>query len=228
MRRTLLILFMAVLHSLPAAAQSDTAAPKEAVTIEIDSDLLRRARERNLDLGAMMETSLAKELGVAADAAPDTHRALLAAAFDNVEAMMFAPLEIDRNTPTAEVRRVCQSVNTRLEKLVAHAKAREAMALPESLEEAQELDQYLAKRLQAMQARMAKDGAKAQASGKIMEAKCPDLNRNERLAQQAMKTALGGYGPVGWCRAMMRKPQAQWTMDDGGKFAKFCQGVKPN
>lgn len=221
-------MLIAVLPSLPAAAQSDPAAPKEAVTIEIDSDLLRRARERNLDLGVLMETSLEAELGGVAGAVPETHRALLAAAFDNVEAMMFAPLKVDPNTPTVEVRRVCQSVNERLERLVAHAKAREAMALPETLEEAQELDQYLASRVQAMQARMAKVGAKAQASGKIMEAKCPDLNRDERMAQQAMRTALAGYGPVGWCRAMMRKPQAQWTMDDGGKFAKYCQGVKPN
>ena len=48
------------------------------------------------------------------------------------------------------------------------------------------------------------------------------------MAKQAMTTALGNYGPVGWCRATMRKPQAQWTMEDGQNFAKYCQGVKLN
>ena len=101
------------------------------------------------------------------------------------------------------------------------------MALPTSLEEAQKLDQYLAARFRALKARMAKAGRKIQTSGKILEAKCPDLNKNEVQVKQAMNTALSPYGPVGWCRAQMKKPQSQWSMEDSGKFIKLCRGVKP-
>ena len=71
---------------------------------------------------------------------------------------------------------------------------------------------------QSFQTRAAKVGQQAQAATKIMQAKCSDLDQDEKSTQVAMKEALAGYGPVGWCRAMMKKPRAQWNMEDAGKI----------
>ncbi len=227
MRRFVLFVLIALLPGLPAAAQSTTPGAKEPVVLRIDAELLRRAREMNLDLDAMVEKQLQAELGVQAGA-PQSHEDLLVAAFDNFEAMMFEPLKIDQTTPKAAVRDVCRSMLEKADQLVAHAELRKSMELPTTLEEAQELDQLQARRFQALQARMGAAGSKMQASHKIIQANCADLDQDETATQDAMKTALGGYGPVGWCRVMMRKPQAQWNMEDAGKFAQLCQGVKLN
>ena len=238
MKRITLLLLVALTTSQPVVAQVNPVAPKEAVTIEINADLLRRAREKNIDLSFIMEKQIEAVLGPLAGAtsstqasvskAPVSHETLIAAAFDSFEAMVFAPLRIDRNTSVEMVRTVCQSVLDDLDQLVAYAETRKSMALPTTIEEAKALDQYLAGRFQAFQARMGKDGNKANASGKILEANCPDLDVDESIAQEAMATALDNYGPKGWCQATMRKPQSQWTMEDGGNFAKYCQGVTLN
>ena len=224
MRFTTPLLLMLVLIGLPV---STFAAAKESVTIEIDADLLKRARAQHLDLASFFEAQLQAKLGGSAKATPASRMALMTESFDNFEAMMFAPLKVNASTPTAEVRKVCQAMMERGEQLKAHAKARKAMPHPTSLEEAKKLDDYLASRFKSFQARAAKSGKQAQAATKIMKSKCADLDQNEKSIQVAMKEALAGYGPVGWCRAMMKKPKAQWNMEEAGKFAKFCPGVKP-
>ena len=206
---------------------SSFAAAKEAVTLEINSDLLKRARAQHIDLSSLLEAQLQTKLGGTANATPASRMALMTETFDNFEAMMFAPLKVNSSTPTAEVRNVCRAMFERGKQLQAHAEARKAMPHPTSLEEAKKLDDYLASRFQSFQTRAAKVGQQAQAATTIMQAKCSDLDQDEKATQVAMKEALAGYGPVGWCRAMMKKPKAQWNMEDAGKFAKFCPGVKP-
>ncbi len=213
-----------LLLSLPAAAQSNSSLSKETVTIEIDSALLQRAREQNLDLGAILEKQLETELAAAPSV---THYSLLVSAFDNFESMMFAPLKVDPTTPVAGIKAACLSVQENLAQLVAHADTRKSLALPDSLEEAQQLNQYIAQRFHKIQAGMRQAGGRLKSAGKIMEANCPELNANETVARDAMQTALAQYGPEGWCRAMMKKPQGDWNMQDAGTFAKLCQGVKP-
>lgn len=194
------------------------------MTIEIDAALLQRARDQNLDLGALLEQQLKTELAAAPSV---THYALLVEAFDNFETMMFTPLKVDSTTPPAGVKAACQSVQENLAQLVAHADTRKSLALPDSLEEAQQLNHYIAQRFHKIQAGMRQAGGKLKASGKIMEANCPELNANETVAKNAMQTALAKYGPEGWCRAMMKKPQGDWNMEDAGTFANVCRGVKP-
>lgn len=222
-----IITFLFVLLSLsaaPALAQTKSTASKESVTIEIDAALLQRARDQNLDLAAILEQQLKTELA----AAPSmTHYALLVEAFNNFETMMFAPLQVTPSTPVAEIKAACQSVEDNVAQLVAHADLRKSLALPDSLEEAQQLNHYIAQRLHKIQAGMRQAGGKLKASGKIMEANCPELNANETLAKNAMQTALAKFGPEGWCRAMMKKPQGNWNMEEATTFAKVCQGVKP-
>ena len=224
MRFTTPFLLMLLLVGLPV---SSFAAAKESVTIEINADLLKRARAQHIDLSSLLEAQLQAKLGGAKTATPASRMALMTESFDNFEAMMFAPLKINSSTPTAEVRKVCRTMLERGEQLQAHAEARKAMPHPTSLEEAKKLDDYLASRFKSFQARAAKVGKQAQAATKIMQAKCSDLDQDEKSTQVAMKEALAGYGPVGWCRAMMKKPKAQWNMEEAGKFAKFCPGVKP-
>ncbi|WP_282607060.1 DUF3012 domain-containing protein [Pelagibius sp. Alg239-R121] len=227
--RLFAILFLAaLLPGFSVVAQSNSTALKESVTLEINADLLRRAREMNLDLAAVMEKQLEAEIVARGGTASVTHQSLLVAAFDNFEAMLFTPLKVDRTTPVAGVKAACQSVQESVGQLIAHAETRKSLALPDSLEEAQQLNQYIAKRFHAIQAGMRQAGGKIRASGKILEANCPELNANEAVAKNAMQTALAQYGPEGWCRVMMKKPQAAWNMQDAGTFAKVCQGVKPN
>jgi hypothetical protein len=226
-RRIAFIVLLTLLPNLPAAAQVNPTAAKETVTIQVDADLLRRARMMNIDLSASMEKQLKAELAALVGASSLSHQALVTEAFDSFEAMLFSPLKVNGNTPAATVRSVCQSMNANLDQLIAYAETRKSMPLPATLEEARNLDQYLAGRFQTLSARMRKEGRTIQASTKIMEAQCADLSRDEAGAKKAMAAALGKYGPVGWCRVMMQKPRAQWTMQDGGNFAKFCAGVQP-
>ncbi len=224
MKITVFILFLLLFPNLPALAQSSSSAAKESVTIEIDAALLQRAREQNLDLAALLEQQLTTELA----AAPSmTHKALLVEAFDNLETMMFAPMKITPSTPTDEIKAACRALQENVAQLVAHADTRKSLALPDSLEEAQQLNGYIAQRLNKIQAGMRQAGGQLKASGKIMEANCPELNSNDKAVQGAMQTALAKYGPEGWCRAMMKKPRSDWNMQDAGTFARVCPGVKP-
>ena len=224
MRHIFPLFLTAFLFSLPATAQVDPAAPKEAVTIEINQDLLQRARERNVDLSAFVEEQLASALSMEADAPAMSHKALVTAAFDSLEGMMFAPLDIDASSPTDTVRATCQSMVDNFDKLVGYAETRKSMPAPTTLEEAKALDDYLAGRFQALQTRMGQVGSQIQASIAIIQRDCPDMDQDDAVMQQAMATALGQYGPTGWCNAMRQKPQAEWTMDDGTNYAKFCTG----
>lgn len=224
MRRIVPIFLMALLISVSAKAQVDPAAPKEAVTIEINQDLLRRARELNVDLSAFIEERLATALKMESNAPAMSHKALVTAAFDSLESMMFAPLQIDASTPTDSVRATCQSMVDDLNKLVGYADTRKSMAAPATLEEAKALDDYLAGRFQALQTRMGEVGGQIQGSIAIIQRDCPDMDQDDAVMQEAMATALGQYGPSGWCNAMRQKPQAEWTMDDGTNYAKFCTG----
>ena len=226
--RKMTLFIVTLFGSLCVLASTNAATSKESVTLEISADLLKRARAMKVDLASVLEKQLKVELGGAASATPASRMALMTETFDNFEAMMLAPAEITTQTPTAEVRKVCQGMIDRSKQLRAHAEARKSIPLPTSLEEAKKLDDYLASRFKAFQARAAKVGKNMQAVGKVMKAKCADLEQDEKAVQVDMKAALAGYGPVGWCRKMMRTPRAQWTMEDGGTFAKFCPGVKPN
>lgn len=226
MRRIAFFSYVILLSGLLVTTFGNAATPKESVTIEINADLLKRARAQDLDLASILEKQLKAKLGGPADATPTSYLPFLTATFDNLEAMMFAPINITTKTPTAEVRAVCQAINKNMDQLVADAEARKAMPLPTSLEEAKELDEFIQSRFQAFQTRLNTVGNKMQTSGKIMEAKCADLEQDHNLAQEAMKTVFAGYGPAGWCQAMRRKPQAEWTMNDSGKFMKFCTGTK--
>ena len=223
MRRIFPLFLTAFLFSLPVAAQVDPAAPKEAVTIEINQDLLQRAREQNVDLSAFVEEQLASALTMEAGAAM-SHKALVTAAFDSLESMMFAPLDINASSPTDIVRATCQSMIDNFNKLVGYAETRKSMPAPTTLEEAKALDEYLAGRFQALQTRMGQVGGQIQSSIAIIQRDCPDMDQDDAVMQQAMATALGQYGPTGWCNAMRQKPQAEWTMDDGTNYAKFCTG----
>ncbi len=224
MRLALFVLFLLPLSISQAFAQVDPAAPKEAVTLDINAALLERAREQNLDLSALLEERLATALKFESDATPTSHQALVAAAFDTFESMMFAPLQIDATTHTDAVRATCQSMIEDLDQLEAYAEARKSMDAPKTLEEAKALDGYLAGRFQVLQTRMGEVGDEIQGSIAIIQRECPDMDQDDAVVQQAVATALGQYGPGGWCAAMRQKPQAEWTMDDGTNYAKFCTG----
>ena len=228
MRTIPLFSLIAILLSLPITALAKPASPKESVTLKINADLLKRARAQDLDLASVLEKQLKAKWGDPVGATPTSYLPFFTAAFDNFEAMMFAPGKVTAKTPTAEVRAVCKAMNKNAKQLVADAETRKSMPLPTSLEEARKLDEFIQRRFQAFQGRAAKVGKQMEASAKIMQAKCADLDQDEKAMQAAMKTVFAGYGPAGWCQAMRRKPQAEWTMDDGGNFAKFCTGVQPN
>lgn len=226
MRRIVFFFFIILISSLLVTILANAAAPKESVTIAINADLLKRARAQNIDLASVLEKQLQAKLGVPTSTTSTSYLPFLTATFNNLESMMFAPLKVTEKTPTAEVRTVCKAVNKNMEQLVADAETRKSMPLPTSLEEAKKLDEFIQRRFQAFQTRLNTVGAKMQTSGKIMETKCADLEQDNKLAKEAMKTVFAGYGPVGWCQAMRKKPQAEWSMDDSGKFVKFCTGAK--
>ena len=141
---------------------------------------------------------------------------------------MVAPLRVDQRTPAAGVKAVCHSVQDSLDRLVANAEARAALALPDTLEEAQALNQYLAGRFRKLQARMEQSARQIQTSGQIIESHCPELSVQQNLAQTAMQIALAQYTPEGWCRAMLEKPQESWSTQDQDYFGRFCRGVTSN
>lgn len=198
---------------------------KESVTIEIDANLLKRARAQDLDLASILEKQLKVRLGTSANAPSTDYLAFLTATFDNFESMMFAPLKVNAQTPTADVRKVCKAMNKSVEQLVADAETRKSMPLPTSLEEAKKLDEYIQSRFKAFQGRAAKVGQQAANSTQIMKSKCADLDMDDTAARTAMQSVFAGYGPAGWCQAMRGKPEAQWTMDDSQNFVKFCTGA---
>ncbi len=72
MKRITLLLLAALTTSQPVVAQVNPVAPKEAVTIEINADLLRRAREKNIDLSFIMEKQIEAVLGPLAGATSST------------------------------------------------------------------------------------------------------------------------------------------------------------
>lgn len=229
MRIISLFFVISLFTNLPVGAFANTTpAPKESVTIPHNAELLQRTRAQNVDLAAVLGKEPEMKLDGPGNATPASYHSFLTAAFENFETLMFAPLKVTEKTPTAEVRTVCQAINKHIDQLVADAEIRQSMPLPTSLEEAKKLDELIQLRFQDFQTRFNKVGSKMKASGKIMGAKCGDLAKNPSIMQEAMKVAFAGYGPVGWCRAMMKKPQAEWTMEDEGKFENFCQGVEPN
>ncbi|TQV83842.1 DUF3012 domain-containing protein [Denitrobaculum tricleocarpae] len=156
------------------------------------------------------------------------HREVVSKAFDNFEAIMFAPLKVDQRTPVAGVRAICQSVQESLNQLVANAERRESLELPDTLEEAQALNNFLATRFRALQTRMTQSSDRIQASGKIIETHCPELSVQQNLAQTAMQIALAQYTPEGWCRAMSQKPEADWSAQDNTYFMRFCKTGNSN
>lgn len=151
------------------------------------------------------------------------HQPVITRAFDNFEAIMFAPLKVDQRTPVAAVKAVCQSVQESLARLVRNAEKRASLALPDTLEEAQALNTYLATRFRTLQSNMAQQGDRIQASGKIIETHCPELSVQQNLAQTAMQIALAQYTPEGWCRAVVEKPKAEWNAQDNDYFSRFCK-----
>lgn len=136
---------------------------------------------------------------------------------------MFAPLKVDQRTPVAGVKAVCQSVQESLAQLVSSAEKREALPLPDTLEEAQQLNTYLAGRFRTLQTQMAQQGNQIQASGKIIETHCPELSVQQNLAQTAMQIALAQYTPEGWCRAVVQKPESDWNAQDREYFGRLCK-----
>lgn len=155
------------------------------------------------------------------------HTALVPAAFDAFEAMVLAPLQVGENASAAEVKGVCQSVKDNLDLLVAHAQTRRSVAEPASLDVIRELNNYLGGRFQALQNRLGEVGDQIQTNVVVMEAHCPDLNKDEAILLEAMNTALGKYAPDEWCRAMMREPEADRSLADSAKLLKHCEGVSP-
>lgn len=226
MRTISLFLLTAILLGLPIAVLAKPSSSKESITIEIDADLLKRAQAHNIDLASVLEGQLKAKLGGSVGTPPTAYLPFLTAAFDNFESMMFAPAKVTAKTPIEEVRNVCKAMNQNAKQLVVDAKNRKSMPLPTSLEEAKKLDEFIQRRFQAFQGRAAKVGKQMEASTKIMQAKCSDLDLDEKIVQEAMKTMFAGYGPAGWCQSMRRKPQSEWNMDDAGKFVKFCAGAK--
>jgi Protein of unknown function (DUF3012) len=199
-------------------------ARKESVTIEIDADLLKRARAQDLDLASILEKQLKARLGSAASAPATDHLSFLSAAFDNFESIMFAPLKVNAQTSNADVRKVCKEMIKGTEQLIADAETRKSMPLPTSLEEARKLDDYIQSRFKAFQERAAKVGQQAANSSQILKSKCADLDVDETQMRTAMQSVFAGYGPAGWCQAMRQKAQAEWTMEDSENFVKFCTG----
>ena len=60
------------------------------MTLEVNADLLKRARAQQIDLSSLLEAQLQTKLGGAANATPASRMALMTETFDNFEAMMFA------------------------------------------------------------------------------------------------------------------------------------------
>jgi hypothetical protein len=228
MRRIIPIVLVALLPAFPLIAQ---AAPKESVTLEIDAELLRKAQALHIDLSAMLEEQLASALGGGGAPAPvpdasNAHQAVVTAAFDTFEVIMFAPLKVDDTTSLEDAKKVCVSMFESIDELVDLGAKRKAMALPTTLEEAKALDEYLAGRFQALQARMNENGARLQPAIQRLQNDCPELDRDEAIMANAVNTALGKYGPEGWCQVMRNKPQAEWSMENSEKFVLYCTGAQ--
>ncbi len=225
MRPFLFITIAAIVAAAPMAAH---AGAKRQVTVEVSADLLSRAEALDMDLGAFLEKHLTAALqgttAAHADEAPATHKQILVAAFDNLEAVNFAPLKVNKSTPAGKVKALCQTVRDNRDALLVNAERRRSLPPPEALDEARALDQYRAMRLRKIKTRLGKDGRIIRANAKILERHCPDLRKEDPALKSAFKTVIAKYGPAGWCKAMMAKPQAEWTMNDGNNFARFCAG----
>ena len=149
-------LLVAVLANVPGSAFAQAEAPKESVTMQVNADLLKRARAQNMDLALALEKQLRAMLGGIGSATPTAHRPFLTAAFDNIDATMFAPLKVTAQTPAVEVAGVCKATTKDVQQLLADAETRKTMPLPTSLGEAKTLDEFIQRRVRAFQERMAK------------------------------------------------------------------------
>jgi len=221
-----LFLVITILLSVPVSGLAKSASTKESVTLDINADLLKQARDQDLNLASILEKQLKAKFGDPEESSEIAYLPFLTKAFDNFEALVFAPLKITAHTPKADVKAVCQEVSKNIDQLLADAETRETMPQPTSLEEAKQLDEYLQQRYKAFESRSTKVRKQMQVSGKIMQANCTDVAHDEKTMQKAMKTVISAYGPTGWCEALKRKPQGQWSMNDSEKFLKYCTGRK--
>ena len=224
MRRIFPIFLFACLFSFPVGAQVDPAAPKESVTLDINAELLQRARELNVDLSAFVEERLATALKMESSAPAMSHKALVTASLDTLEDLLMSPLKVDESTPTDSVRAVCGSMLDAIDQLAAYAEIRKSMAEPTTLEEILTLGEYMAGRFRAIQTRAAEVERTAQSSVAILRRDCPNLDQADTRMSEVISVALAPYHPNAWCDAMRQKPQAAWTMDDGTNYAKLCTG----
>jgi len=219
---------LALLANLPVAAFAQPASAQEFVTSQNQGNLLKRTQAKKREVGSLPAHAGQAPFTKAAATTPGSYHSFLTAAFNNFETLMFAPLQVTEDTPTAEVRNVCRAINTHIDQLVADAETRQSMPLPTSLKEAKRLDELIQRRFQDLQVRFNTVGKQMQTSGRIMGAQCTDLAKHPGIMQEAMQATFAGYGPVGWCRSMMKQPRAEWTMKDNETFAQLCQGVEPN
>ncbi len=226
MRPLSFFFLLTLLANLPMAAFAQPASTQESFTSQNQGDLLKRTRAQNHDVGSLSEHVRQTPFTDSAATTPDDYLSFLTAAFNNFERLMFAPLKVTEDTPTAEVRNVCRTINTHIDQLVADAETRQSMPLPTSLQEAKRLDELIQRRFQDFQVRFNTVGKQMQASGRIMGAQCTDLAKHPGIMKEAMQVTFAGFGPVGWCRAMMKQPRAEWTMEEDATFAQLCQGVQ--
>lgn len=226
MRKIPLFSLIAILLVLATSTVAHSGSTKESVTIDINANLLKQARAQDLDLASILEKQLKAKFGEPTDSPQIAYLPFLTKTFDNFDTLMFAPLKITPKTPKEEVKTICKAMTKNIDQLLADAKIRNSMPLPTSLEEAKKLDEFIQQRFQAFQERSAKVHKQMQSSGKIMQANCTDLDHDEKSMQKAMKTVFSGYGPTGWCQALKRKPQGQWSMNDSQNFMKYCTNIK--
>ena len=205
-------------------AQTQPGSVTESVTLEIDAQLLARAREADIDLASFLAQQLSHTLDTASHPNAVSHHDLVRLAFDDFEALMFAPLGIDGATELSAVRTRCQFVSEKVTKLEAYGQTRQTLGSPDSLSEIAALNQYLGQRYQALQTRMEASGDELEASGKVMEDACPELNARAHNMNELVQNSIGMYTPLGWCQAMQKKPKSNWTMQDSTAFIKFCTG----
>ena len=226
MRPLSFLFLLTLLANLPLTSFAQPASTQESVTSQNQGNLHKRTRAQNHPMDSLSKHSRQAPFTESAGASPDSYLSFLTAAFNNFETLMFAPLKVTEATPTAEVRNVCRTINTHIDQLVADAETRQSMPLPTSLQEAKRLDELIQRRFQDFQVRFNTVGKQMQASGRIMGAQCTDLAKHPSIMKEAMQVTFAGFGPVGWCRAMMKKPRAEWTVEEDGTFAQLCQEVQ--
>lgn len=131
--RTIIVALFCVLVSptSPANALYDETAPDVFVELKVNRDLLRQARARGLDLNSLLQSQLVSTRQQGHASEQGSHRAVLERAFETLNSVVFAPLQVDESSSAEQIQALCRSVDTGMDQLVAQEHALAAVVLVE-------------------------------------------------------------------------------------------------